>query len=818
MPLRSLPLVAAIAALGAALIPGAAHAAAPVRGAVYRAHSTLRQAPVPGQATPAAIARPAAASPSGYIPCDVWNAYGANGASLATGAGVTIAVIDAYDNPTVAGDLAAFDSAFGLPNPPLSKVTPFGTPNYNAGWATEIALDVEWAHAMAPGARIVLVEAIDNTVQDPYPGGLVQAVDYAVQVLNADIVSMSFSVSGVPAGDISFFDRHFPATNTAGRPVSYVAAAGDEGFGSSWPAQSANVVGVGGTRLTPGAFGYTTQPSSHLNCAGAGAGGTNTTNETVWGGTCGTGSPPCQGTGGGFVSGYPKPSWQTGGPAWRGMPDVAALADPASGVAVFVNGSWSSFMFGGTSLATPIWAGVIARGNELRQLYGGTALSRPSWVYSLSAGAFNDVISGSSPASPTQSCSPQCDAATGYDLVTGRGSPHVSALLSELGGPAPSGNAYAPLTQPVRILDTRPPTQVGPRSTPLDQNDYSVPITGNPLLAGQLPPGASTVAVNVTATDATKPTFLTLYPDDGSPLPNASNLNVFPSQQVANLVVVKLGPSGAIKVHNDQGLANVILDVQGTMASGAGGRFVTLPAPVRLLDTRPAYSRDNYHRTPLAPGETMTVPVTGNSQLPPGVTITSPSAAVLNVTTVDPVAPGYLAVFPSAGRCAPGPGCFHSSNVNFAADPALPNRVISRVDDGNVYIFNGGSGNVDVVVDISGYFTTTGSLYTATAPYRLLDTRDSGAPVPAGGTITLDSPIPGAKALVANVTVTDSTGDSYLELFPGPARPNASDLNFRFQWVRPNLCVVAVGSDGKIRIYSSQASVHVIVDLAGWYS
>src|SRR6185436_7654884 len=136
------------------------------------------------------------ASPGGYTPAQVRHAYGfdniffANGTIAGDGAGTTIAIVDAYNNPTIANDLVQFSLAFGLPQANFTKVNQTGGTSYPAnvaGWATEIALDVEWAHAIAPRANILLVEANSNSYND-----LMTAVNYAKSVPGVVAVSMSF--------------------------------------------------------------------------------------------------------------------------------------------------------------------------------------------------------------------------------------------------------------------------------------------------------------------------------------------------------------------------------------------------------------------------------------------------------------------------------------------------------------------------------------------------------------------------------------------------------------------------------------------------
>ncbi|MBW8885409.1 MAG: S8 family serine peptidase [Planctomycetia bacterium] len=193
---------------------------------------------------------PAATSgPSGYSPAQVAAAYGFNnvtfGSVKADGSGETIAIVDAYNDPNILSDLAAFDQQFGLPAPPSIKVvSQTGStvlPESDAGWATEIALDVEWAHAIAPGANILLVEA-----KSAYTNDLYAALDYARSA--AGVVVVSNSWGGGEYGTEASDDVHF--TTPAGHAgVTFTVAAGDSGAGAEYPSSSPNVLSVGGTAL-----------------------------------------------------------------------------------------------------------------------------------------------------------------------------------------------------------------------------------------------------------------------------------------------------------------------------------------------------------------------------------------------------------------------------------------------------------------------------------------------------------------------------------------------------------------------------------------
>jgi len=403
-----------------------------------------------------------------------------------------------------------------------------------------------------------------------------------------------------------------------------------------------------------------------------------------------------------------------------------------------------------------------------------------------------------------------------------------TCVLAGLAPPPPAARGpYVPLAQPVRILDTRAPVSAAnPRSTALGQREvYGIAILGNPLLPALSNLGS--VVVNVTVTDASQSSYLTLFEADAA-RPSASNINFGAGQTIANLAQVALGPSGVLDVFNSQGSVNVVLDVQGVTKSVAdstphAGLFQPVDTPARILDTRPQYPltpQPSSYQTPLTPGTQIQVMIGGNANVTPVIPAASVGAAILNLTVTNPSAAGYLAVYPIGGTAN------QFSNINFAAGQTIPNRVITAVSGGGFSVFNGGLGTVDVLIDVAGWFTNssgptaTGLSFNAIVSSRQLDTRLSFNPI---GQNTVLAPAlqvltPGAVA-VFNVTVTNAQAYSYLTLFPdGLALPNASDLNFGPGQTLANMAVVKVGADGRIAFYNSVGVVDVIADLAGSYS
>lgn len=343
--------------------------------------------------------------PRGYTPAQVRHAYGLDtlsfGGTAADGTGTTIAIVTAYDSPNLAADLARFDAAFGLPAAPrLTKVNQTGgtpLPVPSAAWATETCIDAQWAHAIAPGASILVVEARSNADAD-----LMAAVATARSAPGVVAVSMSWGrreYAGETIHDATF-------TTPAGHAgVTFFAASGDSGAPGIYPATSRNVVAVGGTSLSLGTAGEAI--------------------ERGW-----------SGSGGGVSTQQPLPSWQAGMvPApKRAFPDVALVADPATGLAVcdsFSAGAarpWN--VYGGTSIAAPQWAGLAAIVAQGRALRGAASLDGATEflpaLYALPAADFRDVTAGSSQGKPVYTAGP------GWDFVTGRGSPVAAALVKDL--------------------------------------------------------------------------------------------------------------------------------------------------------------------------------------------------------------------------------------------------------------------------------------------------------------------------------------------------------------------------------------------------
>ena len=334
--------------------------------------------------------------------------------------------------------------------------------------------------------------------------------------------------------------------------------------------------------------------------------------------------------------------------------------------------------------------------------------------------------------------------------------------------------------------------------------------------------GVSSVVLNVTAVDPTAEGHLTVWPASDGPRPVASNVNFHPRRTVANLAVVKVGPTGAVNLFNAAGLTDVVADVAGWYGKDAasGTRFTGV-TPARIADTR---NGTGVPAARLGQDRTLGIQVTGRG----GVPATGVSAVVLNVTAVDPTAPeGYLTAWP-AGLARP-----YASNLNFYAGQTVPNVVVAKVGSGGIVNLYNPAGLVDVVVDVAGWYgpegASTGSGFTGVLPSRIVDTRNgNGAPLrpmDAGTSLAVQVtgrggvPATGVAAVALNVTAVNPTATSYLTAWPaGVLRPLASNLNLTANRTVPNMVFVKVGDGGVVNLYNAVGRTDVIVDVAGWYA
>jgi hypothetical protein len=408
------------------------------------------------------VVTPAAgsASPSGLTPNQVRGAYGLGtygaggisggisfGGTAGDGAGMTIAIVDAYDYPSALSDVNAFSAQYNLPQfnvsggPTFQKLNQTGgtslpSASGNSGWSIEEALDIDWAHSMAPKANIILFEASDTG------NGLYTAVQTAAATSGVVVISMSWS--GAEYSSETLDDSGTFSTPSGHPGVTFLSATGDSGAYAQnsstvtpqYPAASKNVVAVGGTTL--------------------GVSGNAWSSETVWGSGTNSGSNNAGGSGGGISAYESQPSWQTSlagvsnySTTKRVYPDIAADANPYSGVPIYdtydfgASTPWAQY--GGTSLACPLWAGMIAVADQGRAIAHLSSLDGASqtlpMLYQMSSSNFHDITTGGS-LSQNQSSTgpvpynstPGFVAASGYDMTSGRGAPLANLVIPQLVG------------------------------------------------------------------------------------------------------------------------------------------------------------------------------------------------------------------------------------------------------------------------------------------------------------------------------------------------------------------------------------------------
>jgi hypothetical protein len=431
-----------------------------------------------------------ASSPSGYTPADLLDAYGLTSAAAKPGNGERVAVVDAYNDPHAASDLALYRQKFGLPacttpsgcltianqtgTTTLPKADPTG-----GGWTLEESLDLDMVSAICPNCQILLIEANSDNISD-----LARAEATASRAPGVNAVTNSWG-SGTEFIGETQFDPDFYAPG-----VAIAAAAGDGGYGTQYPAVSPYVTAVGGTSLTGTLGGTWSQAAWSL-------------------------------TGSGCSALEPKPSWQTGddttpgGCLNRTANDVSALADPSTGVAVYDTEKYAPdggapdwAVAGGTSVATPIIASTyaladIAAGGPGKANVPG---SMPAAYPYLAASGLTDVTGGSD-----GSCEADrkylCSAVKGFDGPTGLGTPAGTAAFT---GPAnggvtiidPGPQVVQPGAKIYLVLDTLPGTET-PSFTMTPAAVGSVVVDKSGIVQGMAPttPGIYHVKVSATITN-----------------------------------------------------------------------------------------------------------------------------------------------------------------------------------------------------------------------------------------------------------------------------------------------------------------------------
>ena len=495
----------------------------------------------------------------------------------------------------------------------------------------------------------------------------------------------------------------------------------------------------------------------------------------------------------------------------------------------------------------------MRRAGDLRRTWAAKALAVSAMVVLLQLGL---ALSGIAPAASGQ---------TRFASRTRRSGAAQTGVPARASAASPSpGSAYTPVT-PVRLADTRCsaspqpgfcfseklPAQNAGLRTPTPDTTISVQVAG----LGGVPADATAVVLNVTALNGSGPGYLTVYPAGSSPATVSSVNWTDAAGGVPNMVTVGLGSNGQVSIYNNSGDTDVIVDLAGYYAPPASGSSTAglydAVDPSRLADTRCATSpQPGYCASEHLPavngalgtipqGGTIDVQVTGAG----GVPASGVSAVVLNVTVVAPTAGTYVTVFPAGSTRAT------VSSLNALAGEVVPNRVTVGVGSGGrVSVYNN-SGESDVVVDVNGYYTDgssvteTGGVFTPVNPARIADSRCDVSPAPAfcadehlpnnGSPLTTfgpgstqhaylqgvgEVPASGVSGVDVNVTVVDTSGSSYLSIWPyGSSRPVVSDLNWTPGAQLSNAAVVGVPNRA-IDIYNGMGDVDVIVDVDGYFS
>jgi hypothetical protein len=871
---RRVAVSVAVSALMAPLFGTSATVAAPLASQ----QSNLAAAcpdPEPGSAQCLAVRRidvaaRAAASvspqnpPQGYSPSDLQSAYALPSMTAGVGSGMVVGIVDAYDLPTAESDLAVYRSQWGLsactssgPNPCFQQVDERGQPvdrtpgdTYyvapDAGWGTEIALDIELVSAVCPNCRIVLVEAFNNSWDN-----LGTAVDRAVTM---GAVAVSNSYVGPESPNTSTVEAHFTHPG-----VAITAASGDCGYDCvgtfgvptgdhaavGYPASSTHVIAVGGTRLT-----------RDLSTARGWS-------EAAWGDAYGGGGSGCSTL-------VPRPSWQPAGVcgAYRSSADVSAVADPATGVAMYVTttvegvttSQWT--VEGGTSAASPIVAAAYG-------LAGGPTADYPvKTLYADPSGLF-DAIGGNNDVT-FHSCGEivLCNALTGYDGPTGLGTPHgigaFNAVATVPGKPtnlaASPGNASIRLswaepdnggaaitsyTVTETPSTTVPCTMTGVASCTATGLTNGSPYTftihaSNSVGAGpesdpsvSASPAAAAVPGKPTAVSgigfAATATMSWTAPSDtgGSAIKGYTVTSSPDGKQCTTTGALTCSVTGltagrvytfTVTATNDTGTGPKS-DPSATVFT-IGSTYHPMATPVRMLDSRTG----NGFGGKLVANIPRTFQVGGRDVVPLAATAVTGNVTVTGETSSWAV---FIGPNPTASP--------KSSTINFIKGDILANGVtVALSSTGSLSAtFMAKAGNTtDLVFDVTGYFTPddSGATYHRLDPFRIVDSRVGTGltqKLVANTHVSFDVRLHGgvpaeATAVTGNVTVVNSTSSWAMYVGPDPLdNPQSSTINFKRGQIVANNVTVGLTDTGQLNatfISSAGNKTDLVFDVTGYYS
>ena len=368
-------------------------------------------------------------------------------------------------------------------------------------------------------------------------------------------------------------------------------------------------------------------------------------------------------------------------------------------------------------------------------------------------------------------------------------------------------DTYFPLTNPVRVYDSRQTSALAHGETRLVQ------VAG----VGGVPADAKTVIANVTVADPSSSGYFTVFPT-GAPQPNTSTHNFGAGENFANMVTMQVGSGGYISIFDflnaGTGSVNALVDIVGyTRRDNSGSRLHTM-APNRLLDTRNAIGLSGA----FGAGTPRNLTVRGGSTGVPS----DADSVVLNMTVTNVTRNGsFITVWPAG---SPQPVV---SNLNNVAGIARPNLVVARIGTGGQISIANDSGSADLIADVVGYFSAgaykSGGVITGLTPSRILDTRSPSNPFAQGQvrsyTVLGAGGIPGtAKTAILKITAVEPTGGGYLTVWPAGTSnpPNVSNLNFVPGMTIPNLVVTQIGTGGQINIFNAFGTTHVLIDVLGY--
>ena len=378
--------------------------------------------------------------------------------------------------------------------------------------------------------------------------------------------------------------------------------------------------------------------------------------------------------------------------------------------------------------------------------------------------------------------------------------------------PPGGGNTRYRAMASTRVLDTR--TAVGvPTAGKVSQSvvDLDVTTAISAAFPGATAATVDAVVINVTATGPTATSWVTVWPT-GSTKPVASNLNMTADQTIPNLVIAKVGTGGKISLANQAGQTHLVGDLMGYFPKTSG--YIPL-VPARVLDTR-----SNIGVNGIVGTSAITLDLDNQGGLP--ASGLGGGAVVLNVTSTGSTASNSWATVWPGDVAQP-----EASNLNYQDGETIPNLVVAKIAPDGTIKLNNAFGSTHLIADVMGYFPSGATVIQPLTPKRVLDTR-TGVGAPAGmvtsAGITLDPRGVGAVpagattgSAILNVTTTGASANTWVTVWPTDiAQPETSNLNSAAGDTIPNLVIVKLGSDGKVRLANAVGSTHLVADIVGY--